>query len=305
MARRWPALIVCLGVVVLSTSAAPAGTHSPGTASRYKCGARAMTFYFWPQGHQLVPSLKFPAFPTPHMEAYAATGAQHGFVDSTGALSFAKTCKQVGNLPSKWASTKRKTIRTTMILNCTFPAVAELNAAKTGAGGVMTVMLGHTTKQVVQGTLKTTGSTLTYDTRFCRTAPAPAQATPTKYSFTGMGASFSLNGAPVSYTFAGEVCGDPTTAPWTITWTVNGQSPSPKTVILPAGTATEAAAIVFKDAAGNELAKASLQLTFTPGPPAADEPERGPEQRQRHEHPRHRLAGGRHRHTGPVLLARA
>ena len=267
MARRRLALIVCLGVVVLSTSAAPAGTLSSGSVDRYKCGAKAMRFYFWPQGHQLVPSLGFPAFATPHIEAYAASGAQHGFVDSTGALSFAKTCLKVGNLPSRWASTKRKTITGTMILNCTFPAVAELNAAKTGSGGVMTVTLGHTTKQVVLANLKTTGSTLTFDTRFCRTAPAPAQATPTRYSFTGMGAAFSLNGAPVSYTFAGEVCGDPTAAPWTITWTVNGQSPSPKTVILPAGTATEVAAIVFKDPAGNELARAMLQLIFSPGPP--------------------------------------
>jgi hypothetical protein len=267
MVRRGIALVVCLGVMALSTSAAPAETLSPGGAARYSCGAKAMKFYFWPQGHQAVPSVKFPPYASPHIEAYAASGAQHGFVDSNGALSFAKTCKQVGNLPSKWASTKRKTITTTMVLNCVFPAVAELNAAKVAAGGVMMVTLGHTTKQVVQGNLKATGSTLTFDTRFCRTAAAPAQATPTKYSFTGMGAAFSLNGAPVSYTFAGEVCGDPTTAPWTITWTVNGQSPSPKTVILPAGTATEVAAIVFKDAAGNELAKASLQLTFSPGPP--------------------------------------
>src|SRR5262245_7721321 len=121
MARRRLALAVCLGVVVLSTSAAPAGTHSSGATDRYKCGAKAMTFYFWPQGHQVVPSLKFPAFLNPHIEAYAAAGTQHGFADSTGAFSFAKTCKQVGNLPSKWASTKRKTISTTMILNCTFP----------------------------------------------------------------------------------------------------------------------------------------------------------------------------------------
>jgi hypothetical protein len=63
------------------------------------------------------------------------------------------------------------------------------------------------------------------------------------------------------------VCGNPTTTPWTISWTFNGQSPSPKPVTLPAGTATEFTAIVFKDTAGNELAKASLQLTFSPDRP--------------------------------------
>jgi hypothetical protein len=149
--------------VVLSTSAAPAGTHSPGTASRYKCGARAMMFYFWPQGHQLVPSVKFTAYPLPHMEAYTATGVFDAFVHSNGAMNVAKACKQVGNLPSKWASAKRKTIKTTMIVNCTFPAAAELNVTKTGAGGALTVNFGHTTKQVVQGSLKATGSSLTFD----------------------------------------------------------------------------------------------------------------------------------------------
>ena len=224
-------------------------------------------FYFWPQGHQLVPSVKFSAYPLPHMEAYTAAGVYDAFVDSNGALNAAKQCKQVGNLPSKWASTKRKTITTTMILRCAFPAAGELNVAKVAAGGLMSVTLGHTTKQVVQGNVKTTGSSLTFDTRFCRTAPAPAQQTPTKYSFGGLEAAFSLNGASISYTFTGELCGDPTTTRWTIAWTLNGQSLDPKTVVLPAGTATEVTAIVFKDAAGNELAKASLQLTFSPGPP--------------------------------------
>jgi hypothetical protein len=225
-----------------------------------------MKFYFWPQGHQAVPSVKFPPYAPPHIEAYAASGAQHGFFDSNGALSFAKTCKQVGNLPSKWASTKRKTITTTMVLNCVFPAVAELNAAKVAAGGVMMVTLGHTTKQVVQGNLKATGSTLTFDTRFCRTAAAPAQATPTKYSFTGLSASFT-RGAPITVAFSGEVCGDPTTTPWTISWTLNGQAVAPRTVLLPAGTATEAGSIAFRDTAGNTVARAALQLTYLPGPP--------------------------------------
>ncbi|HWQ02406.1 MAG TPA: hypothetical protein VN449_09860, partial [Gaiellaceae bacterium] len=79
MARRWLALVVCVGVVVLSTSAAPAGTLSPGSAARYSCGAKAMKFYFWPQGHQAVPSVKFPPYAPPHLEAYTAAGVYDAF----------------------------------------------------------------------------------------------------------------------------------------------------------------------------------------------------------------------------------
>ena len=226
-----------------------------------------MTFYFWPQGHQAVPSVKFPAYTTPHVEAYTSAGAYNAFVDSNGALNYAKACRTVPDLPARWASTKRKTIATTLVVLCRFPAAAELKATKAGSGGVMAVTSGHTSQLVLLGNLKTTGSTLTFDTRYCRTAPAPAQTTPMKYSFPAMTASFSLNGAPITYTIAGEVCGDPAATAWTITTTINGGAGAPRPVVLPAGTPTDAAAIVFKDAAGNELARATLQLTYMPGPP--------------------------------------
>ena len=226
-----------------------------------------MTFYFWPQGHQAVPSVKFPAYTTPHMEAYTAAGVYNAFVDSNGALSYAKACHTAGDLPARWSSTKRTTIATTMVVQCRLPAIAELKASKVGTGGLMVVTADHTANLVVLGNLKTTGSTLTFDKRYCHAAPPPAQAMPTKYSFTGMSASFSLGPAPVVYTIAGEVCGDPATTPWTITTTINGQAGPPRTAVLPAGTATDAAAIVLKDSAGNEVTRATLQLTYVPGPP--------------------------------------
>lgn len=270
--RRLLALVALLGLVAVSVaSAAPSGPASSAApaaaAARHVCGSRNMTFYFWPQGHQAVPSVKFPAFPTPHMEAYTAAGVYNAFVDSNGALSYAKACRAVPDLPARWASTKRTTIATTMIVQCRLPAVAELKASKVSGSGLMAVTAGHTTHLVVLGNLRTTGSTLTFDKRYCHAAAPPAQATPTKYAFTGMSASFSLGAAPVVYTIAGEVCGDPATTPWTITTTINGQNGPPRKAVLPAATATDAAAIVLKDSAGNETARATLQLTYVPGPP--------------------------------------
>jgi hypothetical protein len=255
--RRLILLAVCIGLV-----ASPASAGSKTASARYACGAKKMTFYFWPQGHNAVPSLNFPAFTTPHLEAYTSGGPFDAFVDANGALSYAKACKKVGDLPARWTrGVKRTTTTTTLVVNCTFPAAADLKASKVGAGGLMIVTLGHTTKLVVMAAIKATGSTITYDNRYCRTRAAPPQATPTKYAFSGVTTSFSLHGASISYTLSGEVCGDPTTTPWTITFSINGGAPFPGSVVLPAGTATEATSIVF------EPAKASLQLTFSTGPP--------------------------------------
>lgn len=261
--RRLILLAVCIGLV-----ASPASAGSKAPSVRYACGAKKMTFYFWPEGHNAVPSLKFPAFPTPHLEAYTTGGPFDASVDANGAFGYAKACKKVGDLPARWPrGVKRTTTTTTVLLNCTFPAAADLKASKVGAGGVLIVTLGHTTKLVVTAAIKATGSTITYDNRYCRSRAAPAQATPTKYTFSGLTASFSLNGAQISYALSGEVCGDPATTPWSIVATLNGTAQPARQVLLPASTAADAAAIVFKDPSGAELARATLQLTLTTGPP--------------------------------------
>lgn len=256
-------LTLCIGLI-----ASPASAGSKAPSARYACGAKKMTFYFWPQGHNAVPSLKFPAFTTPHLEAYTTGGPFDASVDANGSFGYAKACKKVADLPARWPrGVKRITTTTTVLVNCTFPAAADLKASKVGAGGLLIATLGHTTTLVVMAAIKATGSTITYDNRYCRSRAAPAQQLPMKYAFSGVTTSFSLHGAPVSYTLSGEVCGDPTTTPWTITVSINGGAPFTRSVVLPAGTATEATSILFKDPSGAELAKASLQLTFGTGPP--------------------------------------
>jgi hypothetical protein len=260
--RRLILLAVCIGLV-----ASPASAGSKAPSARYACGAKKMTFYFWPQGHNAVPSLNFPAFSTPHLEAYTTGGPFDVSVDANGAFGYAKACKKAADLPARWPrGVKRTTTTTRLVVNCSFPAAADLKASKVGAGGLLIVTLGHTTKLVVMAAIKATGSTITYDNRYCRTRAAPPQATPTKYTFSGLTASFSLNGASISYGLSGEVCGDPATAPWSIVATLNGTAQPARQVLLAASTATDAGAIVFKDASGAEIARAT-QLTLTTGPP--------------------------------------
>jgi hypothetical protein len=217
------------------------------------------------QGHNAIPSLQSGAFKTPHLEAYTTGGAVEAFADAAGNQAFAKSCKQAPDLASRFSGQTHKSITTTQAVNCSLPAKADLKAAKAAGGSLFLVTVGHTGQLAVSAALKPTGSTLAYDTRFCKVAPA--QATPTKYEFSGLTASFSLHGAAISYTLSGTVCGDPTTTPWSLAVTLNG-SASTQSVVLPNGTAANPTSIVFKDQSGNPVASATLQLTFATGPPA-------------------------------------
>ena len=228
-----------------------------------------MTFYFWPQGHPAIPSINFPAFATPHLEAYTSAGKAVGFVDATGAQSFSKTCKQARDLPARFAATtKRATISSTMQVNCSFPAAAEMKATKVPSGSLLTVTLGHTSNLVLLASIKAAGSTLTYATRYCKTTAAPAPPKPSMYAFSGLTASFNANGIPVTYAFSGQLCGDPASTPWKIIFTIQTSAPfPPQSTLLPPGTATAVAAYRVTDASGTEIAKITLKMTFTPGPP--------------------------------------
>ena len=88
-----------------------------------------------------------------------------------------------------------------------------------------------------------------------------------KYTFSGLTASFNAHGLPITYTFSGEVCGDPSSTPWSISFSVNGSPPFTRPVSLPVGTPVDVAAYAAKDAGGVDVARATLRLTFTTGPP--------------------------------------
>ena len=227
-----------------------------------------MTFYFWPQGHPAIPSIGFPAFATPHVEMYTAAGKQVGYLDSTGAQSFSKTCKHTADQPARWSGGSPKTISSTMLVNCTFKVVPEMKAAKSGGGGLLTVTLGHTTTTVLTASMKATGSKLTYDSRYCKTTPAPTPppaAKPARYSFSGLTVSFDAQSLHVTYTFSGTMCGDPATTAWALS-TVLSVTPNPinSNFVLRPGVPTAVSAF----ATGNpEVGRITMSLTYT-SPPA-------------------------------------
>jgi hypothetical protein len=224
-----------------------------------------MTFYFWPQGHPAIPSIGFPEFLTPHLEAYVNGGPQVGYVDSKGASSFAKSCKKKAGLAAHFTGPK-KTITKTMLVKCKLPAAAELTTVKAAGGLSMLVVVGHTTRLALSVVMKPGGSQLTYDSQLCRASPAPAPPKPALYTFSGLVASFDAQGVHGTYTFSGKVCGDPGSTPWSIAFAFLTGSPFTQSIVLPAGKPVAVAAYVAKTN-GVEVAKITLSLAYGPGPP--------------------------------------
>lgn len=169
-------------VRVVTASAAVAlaalATGAPAaSAVTVNCDQKSYTFLFWPRGHQAVPSVKFPAFPVPHMEFYKPGNTYPnsnslGYADARGGGGFSSKCRKVsrgsvGSRVPKSASTTSSTA-----LRCTFPRSPRLDL---GPGPNRTVLfrafLGSTL--VTSGKLAQTGSRLTYDTAFCHKTPPP------------------------------------------------------------------------------------------------------------------------------------
>jgi hypothetical protein len=171
-------------VVVASTIAAPNARQA-----RVSCHARALTFLFWPNGHNAIPSVNFPSFPYPHLEVYktANTYVDQNFMAGIGFGStgqpyggFAQSCTKV---KSKLINSKGATARTDQatLLQCTFPKPAQMEVAKAQATPVT-----ETLRAVVPSKSRTVplavsasmtdqpgGSTLRYNPNYCKAYPPP------------------------------------------------------------------------------------------------------------------------------------
>jgi hypothetical protein len=172
--------LILLGVSVLTAVALAASTHSarsaPATAMpNVSCKQSLLVFLFWPKGHGLIRSTGFAPYKTPHMEVYkyVAGYPNSAFLAFAGAnklTSFAKSCRgQAGKVGG--AIKNKKTITKTLVFTCSVPKSALL-ITKQIKGGLQ-VDAGTATKHVVSAKLLLSGSTFAYDTKLCRSGPAP------------------------------------------------------------------------------------------------------------------------------------
>jgi hypothetical protein len=120
-----------------------------------------------------VPAYKFTAYPPPHLEVYRrgspASKNFFVFVSATN-FNYANTCDlAVDPQPTSWGGGPKKTISATRRVRCGFPSQVQLKFVL----GRLNVARGKTEKEVLTATIKKKGSTLTYDSRYCRAAAVP------------------------------------------------------------------------------------------------------------------------------------
>jgi hypothetical protein len=130
--------------------------------------------YFWPHDHPAVASLRFPAYPPPHIEIYKAgsvvNGAQLAYADVKSA-GFAKSCRSVGT--TSLASFKGSGAANAAKITCRFSTSAELMVYKLPGGGVnISAQDGHTGKTILTMTLRTSGSSAFWSSQ-CSSKPVP------------------------------------------------------------------------------------------------------------------------------------
>src|SRR2546421_1211761 len=131
-------VFVVAGWLAASTSFSAPAISTPGP--RVRCGVSTLTFLFWPQGHQAIPSIGFPAFPVPHLEVYRTdptfpNGNQVAYAGLTADRTraggaFAKSCAAVAARSFKPMPSARTTADTTQLV-CKFPKAAQLDYVTT------------------------------------------------------------------------------------------------------------------------------------------------------------------------------
>lgn len=163
-------------VAAVCVAVAPSAPQAPG--KRVACGAKALTLLFWPEGHDAVPSVNFPVFPTPHLEIYKP-GALYpdanalGYLSADGQFSLVPSCKGVAASKVGARIKPSRLARTTTALQCRLAKPALLDVVATAGGSRLTVIVPPSTVAAV-ATIKPAGSTLAYNTKLCKTAPVPS-----------------------------------------------------------------------------------------------------------------------------------
>ena len=165
--RRLLFLVICVAIVASNASAGPTGT-----TARYTCGAKKMTFYFWPQGHHAVPSLRFSEFTTPHLEAYTSAGSFKAFVDANGSAELRPGVQvSSADLPARWtgdAEDDHDDAHRQLLI----PRGRRPEGEQGRRGRLLIATIGHTAKLAgwPPSGRPDRGSPST--TRYCRTSPA-------------------------------------------------------------------------------------------------------------------------------------
>ena len=180
--NRRTALVLALGLLAVAAAlAAPVADGGLGNV-RVTCDTRSIDVYFWPHGHSYVKAYRFPARKGPSLTVYrrgSAASRSFLFFLAPRAFNYANTCKLATNpLPTSWKGGGKTTITATRRVRCTFPVVVQLKALPQGgsAGAGFRVLRGASANELMRGRIAATGSSLTFDRRYCKATPIPGVA---------------------------------------------------------------------------------------------------------------------------------
>jgi hypothetical protein len=178
-------IAVLIVAVVASTAGVALGREQ--RAARVDCGTKALTFLFWPNGHNAIPSVNFPSYPYPHMEVYKPAAGAYPNANVVGLIEFTSTGGTAGGFatycvkaPARIIDSRPATGKITQAatLRCKFPKVVQLDFHKYTAPIAigMTVALrspSHTARLEVQAHMTGGGSTLRFNPKHCKVFPPP------------------------------------------------------------------------------------------------------------------------------------
>jgi hypothetical protein len=172
-----------LALLVLLVSALVALTAAPSIAAggiEAQCNSKTGSYLFWPHGHPAIPSVGFPAFPTPHLELYSGQrtksfpdAAEDAYIDATGAAGAAKHCRKTAAGFINASVNHSRSTKSTHEISCNFKNHVSYRISKTSKGArLQTVLSGSAV--VVDVKMAPHGSSITWDKRYCKAEPPPS-----------------------------------------------------------------------------------------------------------------------------------
>lgn len=173
---KWGLAAASAALVALAAHATAAGSQTGSV--RVACKTRAIDVYFWPRGHR-TKKFGFPARKAPHLQIYKrGSVASKSFLIflSSGSYNYANSCVDTPNpAPTAWGGGPKKTIVATRRVRCTFPSVVQIKILPHGgpSGSGLRVLRGGSATEVLRARIKAKGSTLAFDSRYCKAARVP------------------------------------------------------------------------------------------------------------------------------------